>query len=124
MKNTLITSIALSMSIFASTVVMANDDEDIRQKGGAVVDGANQDVTLDCKGGPAIIDGANNDVRFVGVCSRLVIDGANNDVTITLAPGAPVKVDGANNEIRWRSNSKQRPRVTVDGTNNNIVRVR
>ncbi|MFC4293416.1 DUF3060 domain-containing protein [Sphingorhabdus arenilitoris] len=104
--------LAVTASLFGASAAGAN----------AVVDGANQKMTLDCKGGPAVIDGAYNDVVFTGVCTSLKIDGAYNKIKITLKPGASVFVDGAYNEIMWRSEGKEKPRVSVDGAGNRILR--
>jgi hypothetical protein len=105
--------IAISALAVSATAAFAN----------ARVKGSDQEVTVDCRGGPAIVEGASNTVRFTGICSSLSITGADNDVSITLASGAKVNIMGSSNDVNWSLNGKIKPAVRVQGADNDIVRV-
>ncbi len=107
-------TLAVTALALGSTAAFAN----------ARVFGADQTLTVNCKGGPAVVEGSSNNVRFTGVCTALTVRGADNEIVIALASGAKVNVTGASNEISWSSKGKVKPVVKVVGADNEIVRVR
>ena len=87
---------------------------------GAAVNGVDQTLTIDCEGRPAAVSGSDNRITFVGDCPSLTLNGVDNQVTVSLRPGAPLKVSGVDNIVTWRINGKGRPKVSIQGVDNQI----
>lgn len=92
--------------------------------GGASVDGVEQTLTLDCKGGPASVSGVDNRVTFIGNCTSLRVDGTDNEIRINLSPSATITVKGVDNRIYWRAPRASKPRVKISGVDNVVTRVK
>ena len=87
---------------------------------GAAVNGVDQTLTIDCEGRPAAVSGSDNRITFVGDCPSLTLNGVDNQVTISLRAGAPLKVSGVDNIVTWRVNGKGRPKVSIQGVDNQV----
>ena len=87
---------------------------------GATVNGVEQTLTIDCEGRPAAVSGSDNRITFVGDCPSLTLNGVDNQVTISLRAGAPLKVSGVDNIVTWRVNGKGRPKVSIQGVDNQV----
>ena len=87
---------------------------------GASVNGVDQTLTIDCEGRPAAVSGSDNRITFVGDCPSLTLNGVDNQVTISLRAGAPLKVSGVDNIVTWRVNGKGRPKVSIQGVDNEV----
>ncbi len=87
---------------------------------GAAVNGVDQTLTIDCEGRPAAVSGSDNRITFVGDCPSLTLNGVDNEVTISLRAGAPLKVSGVDNVVTWRVDGKGRPKVSIQGVDNQV----
>ena len=87
---------------------------------GAAVNGVDQTLTIDCEGRPAAVSGSDNRIIFVGDCPSLTLNGVDNEVTISLRAGAPLKVSGVDNVVTWRVDGKGRPKVSIQGVDNQV----
>lgn len=87
---------------------------------GATVNGVEQTLTIDCEGRPAAVSGSDNRITFVGDCPSLTLNGVDNQVTISLRAGAPLKVSGVDNVVTWRVAGKGRPKVSIQGVDNQV----
>jgi hypothetical protein len=87
---------------------------------GASVDGVDQTLTIDCEGRPAAVSGSGNRITFVGDCPSMTLNGVDNQVTISLRAGAPLNVSGVDNVVTWRVNGKGRPKVSIQGVDNQV----
>ncbi len=87
---------------------------------GAAVNGVEQTLTIDCEGRPAAVSGSDNRITFVGDCPSLTLNGVDNQVTISLRAGAPLKVSGVDNIVTWRVNGKGRPKISIQGVDNQV----
>lgn len=87
---------------------------------GPAVNGVDQTLTIDCEGRPAAVSGSDNRITFVGDCPSLTLNGVDNQVTISLRAGAPLKVSGVDNVVTWRVNGKGRPKVSIQGVDNQV----
>ena len=87
---------------------------------GASVNGVDQMLTIDCEGRPAAVSGSDNRINFVGDCPSLTLSGVDNQVTVSLRAGAPLKVSGVDNVVTWRVNGKGRPKVSIQGVDNQV----
>jgi len=88
----------------------------------AEVSGAGENSEIDCNGGTVHIEGASNTLTIRGACTSLNLTGAGNRVVIDLAAKSAIRVEGADNEIRWRAPGDARPRVSMTGAGNRILR--
>ena len=87
---------------------------------GAAVHGVEQAHRIDCEGRPAEVSGSDNRIDFVGDCPGLTVNGVDNRISIILRPGAPLRVSGVDNVVTWRVAGKGKPRVSVQGVDNQI----
>ena len=87
---------------------------------GASVNGVEQAHEIDCEGRPAEVSGSGNRINFVGDCPSLTVNGVDNQISILLPPGADLRVSGVDNVVHWRVNGKGRPRVSVQGVDNQV----
>jgi len=78
--------------------------------------------TIPCEGRAVEVAGVNHVLTFTGECASLEVVGSNNQVTVQLAPEAPLSVAGSRHTVRWRSSAP--PRVSVEGVNNRVERLR
>lgn len=104
--------LGLSLPVQASAQSGARD--------GAAVNGVDQTLTIDCEGRPAAVSGSDNRITFTGDCPSLTLNGVDNEVTINLRAGAPVRVSGVGNIVAWRVNGKGRPKISIQGVDNQV----
>lgn len=87
---------------------------------GSSINGVDQAHQVDCEGRPAEVSGSGNHINFTGDCPSLTVNGVDNQISITLRPGAPLRVSGVDNVVTWRVSGKGRPRVSVQGVDNQV----
>ena len=87
---------------------------------GAAVSGVDQAHRIDCEGRPAEVSGSGNHIDFTGDCPSLTVNGVDNRISITLRPGAPLSVSGVDNVVTWRVAGKGKPRLSVQGVDNQV----
>jgi len=81
----------------------------------------NQRQTLPCNRRQVVIAGSGNVIGLSGTCAGLDLTGVDNEVAINLAPDARVTVAGTGNQLRWSSTG--RPRISVEGVENEVTRL-
>lgn len=87
---------------------------------GSSINGVDQAHQVDCEGQPAEVSGSGNHINFTGDCPSLTVNGVDNQISITLRPGAPLWVSGVDNVVTWRVSGKGKPRVSVQGVDNQV----
>lgn len=87
---------------------------------GPSIHGVDQAHQVDCEGRPAEVSGSDNHIDFTGDCPSLTVHGVDNRISITLLPGAPLSVSGVDNVVTWRVAGKGKPRLSVQGVNNQV----
>lgn len=85
------------------------------------INGVGQRQTLACDNRRVAISGTENAITLTGTCAGLDLMGTDNEVTLTLAPNATVNVSGSDQTVRWRSSG--RPRISVQGVDNQVTRI-
>ncbi|MBB4837448.1 hypothetical protein HNP52_000499 [Sphingomonas kyeonggiensis] len=84
--------------------------------------GAGENSEIDCNGGTVQVEGASNTLTIRGACTGLNLTGAGNRIVIDLATKSTIQVEGADNQIRWRAPGEARPRISMTGAGNRIMR--
>jgi uncharacterized membrane protein len=87
---------------------------------GASINGVDQAHQVDCQGRPAEVSGSDNRIDFVGDCPSLTVNGVDNQISIILPPGADLRVSGVDNVVTWRVRGKGKPRISVQGVDNQV----
>ena len=87
---------------------------------GASINGVDQANEIDCQGRPAEVSGSGNHINFVGDCPSLTINGVDNQISILLPPGADLRVSGVDNVVTWQIRGKGKPRISVQGVDNQV----
>lgn len=87
---------------------------------GASVNGVDQANEIDCQGRPAEVSGSGNRINFVGDCPSLTVNGVDNQIGILLPPGADLRVSGVDNVVTWQVRGKGKPRISVQGVDNQV----
>lgn len=94
----------------------ANRSSDVIQ-----INGVDQRQTIPCNGRRVAISGSGNVVQLTGTCASLDLNGVDNQVTLTVAADGHISVAGTGQVVRW--SSPGRPRVGVQGVDNQVSRV-
>lgn len=115
----LFSAIATSLALAAAPLT-AQPRDGAGTRDGAAVHGVEQTHRIDCEGRPAEVSGSDNRIDFVGDCLGLTVNGVDNQISIILRPGAPLRVSGVDNVVTWRVAGKGKPRVSVQGVDNQI----
>lgn len=89
-------------------------------RSGASVNGVEQAHRIDCGGQPAEVSGSGNRIDFVGNCPGLTVNGVDNQISIILPAGAPLRVSGVDNVVTWRTSGQGKPRISVQGVDNQV----
>ena len=84
------------------------------------INGVDQRQTIACNGRRVAISGSGNVVQLTGTCASLDVNGVDNQITITVAPEGHISVAGTGQVVRWSSTG--RPRVSVQGVDNQVSR--
>ncbi len=87
---------------------------------GASINGVDQAHQIDCEGRPAEVSGSGNRIDFVGDCPGLTVNGVDNQISIILPPGADLRVSGVDNVVSWRIRGNGKPRISVQGVDNQV----
>lgn len=87
---------------------------------GASINGVDQANEIDCQGRPAEVSGSGNRINFVGDCPSLTVNGVDNQIGIVLPPGADLRVSGVDNVVTWQVRGKGKPRISVQGVDNQV----
>lgn len=85
------------------------------------INGVDQRQTIPCNGRRVAISGSGNVVQLTGTCASLDLNGVDNQVTLTVAADGHISVAGTGQVVRW--SSPGRPRVGVQGVDNQVSRV-
>ena len=112
-------AIATSLALAAAPLA-AQQRSGTGTRDGAAVHGVEQAHRIDCEGRPAEVSGSDNRIDFVGDCPGLTVNGVDNRISILLRPGAPLHVSGVDNVVTWRVAGKGKPRVSVEGVDNQV----
>ncbi|WP_428683008.1 DUF3060 domain-containing protein [Sphingopyxis sp.] len=100
--------------------VAAQRNQGTGTRDGSLINGVDQAHQIDCEGRPAEVSGSGNRIDFTGDCPSLIVNGVDNQISITLRPGALVQVSGVENVVTWRVSGKGKPRVSVQGVDNQV----
>jgi hypothetical protein len=84
------------------------------------INGVDQRQTIACDGRRVAISGSDNVIQLTGTCASLDLNGVDNQVTLTVAPDGHIAVAGTGQVVRWSSTG--RPRVNVQGVDNQVSR--
>jgi hypothetical protein len=87
---------------------------------GASINGVDQANQIDCQGRPAEVSGSGNRINFIGDCPSLTVNGVDNQIDILLPPGADLRVSGVDNVVTWQVRGKGKPRISVQGVDNQV----
>jgi len=109
---------------FTAVPLAAQRSNGTGTRDGAAISGVDQAHRIDCEGRPAEVSGSDNHIDFTGDCPSLTVSGVDNRIGIVLRPGAPLSVSGVDNVVTWRVNGKGKPRVSVQGVNNQVQAAR
>lgn len=104
----------------AATPLAAQPRQGTGTRDGASINGVDQTHQVDCEGRPAEVSGSGNRINFVGDCPGLTVNGVDNQISIILPPGADLRVSGVDNVVSWRVRGNGRPRISVQGVDNQV----
>lgn len=107
--------------MFAAAVALPQVGTAERTDDKIEIAGVGQRSTIACDGRAVEVAGSGHDLTFTGDCASLSLSGTNNQITIDLVPNARVTVEGTSQTVRWRSSA--RPRQSVQGVGNRIIRL-
>ena len=114
-------SATLAVSLIATTPLLAMQrGQGTGTRAGASVNGVDQAQAIDCGGRPAEVSGSGNRINFTGDCPSLTVNGVDNEIGIVLRPGAPLSVSGVDNVVIWRVSGQGKPKVSVQGVDNQV----
>ncbi|MDO9370918.1 MAG: DUF3060 domain-containing protein [Sphingopyxis sp.] len=105
---------------FVAAPLAAQPGQGTGTRDGASINGVEQAHRIDCEGRPAEVSGSDNRIDFVGNCPSLTVNGVDNRISITLPAGAPLRVSGVDNVVTWRVRGPGKPRVSVQGVDNQV----
>ena len=112
---------ALTISLMLAAVPLsAQPRQDTGTRDGASINGVDQANEVDCQGRPAEVSGSGNRINFVGDCPILTVNGVDNRIGILLSPGADLRVSGVDNVVTWQVRGKGKPRISVQGVDNQV----
>lgn len=111
---------ALFSLLAASPSLAMQRNEGAGTRNGSTINGVDQMHEVDCEGRPAEVSGTGNRISFTGDCPALTVNGVDNRIAIVLRPGAPLSVSGVDNVVTWRVNGKGKPRIAVQGVDNQV----
>ena len=115
----LIPAFATSLALVAAPLA-AQPRQGTGTRDGASINGVDQANEVDCGGRPAEVSGSGNRINFVGDCPGLTVNGVDNEIHIILPPGAELRVSGVENVVTWQVRGKGKPRVSVQGVDNQV----
>ncbi len=115
----LIPAFATSLALVAAPLA-AQLRQGTGTRDGASINGVDQANEVDCGGRPAEVSGSGNRINFVGDCPSLTVNGVDNEIHIILPPGAELRVSGVENVVTWQVRGKGKPRVSVQGVDNQV----
>lgn len=104
----------------AVTPLAAQPRQGTGTRDGASINGVDQTHQVDCEGRPAEVSGSGNRINFVGDCPGLTVNGVDNQISIILPPGADLRVSGVDNVVSWRVRGNGKPRISVQGVDNQV----
>lgn len=104
----------------AAAPLAAQPSQGTGTREGASINGVDQASQIDCQGRPAEVSGSGNRINFVGDCPSLTVNGVDNEISILLPPGAELRVSGVDNVVTWQVRGKGKPRISVQGVDNQI----
>ncbi|MCA0210170.1 MAG: DUF3060 domain-containing protein [Proteobacteria bacterium] len=104
----------------AATPLAAQPRQGTGTRDGASINGVDQTHQVDCEGRPAEVSGSGNRINFVGDCPGLTVNGVDNQISIILPPGADLRVSGVDNVVSWRVRGNGKPRISVQGVDNQV----
>jgi len=109
-----------SLLLTAPSIAAAQRNQGTGTRDGSSINGVDQAHQVDCEGQPAEVSGSGNRIDFTGDCPALTVNGVDNQISITLRPGAPLRVSGVDNVVTWRVSGKGKPRIAVQGVDNQV----
>lgn len=115
----LLPAFAASLAL-AVTPLAAQPRQGTGTRDGASINGVDQTHQVDCEGRPAEVSGSGNRINFVGDCPGLTVNGVDNQISIILPPGADLRVSGVDNVVSWRVRGNGKPRISVQGVDNQV----
>lgn len=118
-NRTAVPAVILGLLLTAPTFA-AQRNQGTGTRDGSSINGVDQAHQIDCEGRPAEVSGSGNRINFTGDCPSLIVNGVDNQISITLRPGAQVQVSGVENVVTWRVSGKGKPRVSVNGVDNQV----
>ena len=115
----LLSTFAAGLALAASPLA-AQPRQGTGTRDGASINGVDQAHQIDCEGRPAEVSGSGNRIDFVGDCPGLTVNGVDNQISIILPPGADLRVSGVDNVVSWRIRGNGKPRISVQGVDNQV----
>lgn len=115
----LLSTFAAGLALTASPLA-AQPRQGTGTRDGASINGVDQAHQIDCEGRPAEVSGSGNRIDFVGDCPGLTVNGVDNQISIILPPGADLRVSGVDNVVSWRIRGNGKPRISVQGVDNQV----
>lgn len=115
----LLSTFAAGLALAASPLT-AQPRQGTGTRDGASINGVDQAHQIDCEGRPAEVSGSGNRIDFVGDCPGLTVNGVDNQISIILPPGADLRVSGVDNVVSWRIRGNGKPRISVQGVDNQV----
>ncbi|GAO79794.1 MULTISPECIES: DUF3060 domain-containing protein [unclassified Sphingopyxis] len=106
--------------VLAAAPTTAQPRQGTGTREGASINGVDQANEIDCQGRPAEVSGSGNRINFVGDCPSLTVNGVDNQIGILLPPGADLRVSGVDNVVTWQVRGKGKPRISVQGVDNQV----
>lgn len=106
--------------VLAASPIAAQPRQGTGTRDGASINGVDQAHQVDCEGRPAEVSGSGNRIDFVGDCPGLTVNGVDNQISIILPPGADLRVSGVDNVVSWRIRGNGKPRISVQGVDNQV----
>ena len=106
--------------VLAASPLAAQPRQGTGTRDGASINGVDQAHQIDCEGRPAEVSGSGNRIDFVGDCPGLTVNGVDNQIGILLPPGADLRVSGVDNVVTWQVRGKGKPRISVQGVDNQV----
>lgn len=106
--------------VLAAAPLTAQPRQGTGTRDGASINGVDQAHQVDCEGRPAEVSGSGNRIDFVGDCPGLTVNGVDNQISIILPPGADLRVSGVDNVVSWRIRGNGKPRISVQGVDNQV----
>ena len=112
--------VLVTTAALAAAPISAQPRQGTGTREGASINGVDQANEVDCQGRPAEVSGSGNRINFVGDCPSLTVNGVDNQISILLPPGADLRVSGVDNVVTWQARGKGKPRISVQGVDNQV----